>query len=607
MSEGAKGQEEMSDNPFIPPAIEEVIQSFDQMDAPFTVRDVHQALAKARRELQKPTEAENFGVWAEILAFVLVGNRTDASPWRTYFSPLASGTDEDGKPFYSPDIADANADVIRHWADRATGTKHPVLRARYADLVWEMTPVITGGRRDPEMARCAIDAYLSSATSSILPNLHERFEAALRALDLACLIHDQERTASARDLLLRLHREAVEAKKGLWWLAYDRLIQDKNAGVTDGDRQELVNSMEGLVLHFGDTSDPAKFNPHALEDAAKRLVQHYTRLGQYDDVRRLHTAIARSFEHFAGLGDAMIASSVLQTAVNAYRDAGLSEDSKRVRVLMQEKIREARTQMAPIVTEVKIPREDLDKFCAAIVDDDLGFTFVRLAVQFLPNKRVLEEQVSKTMEDAPLMAHMPQAIMADDHIAAKVGSVEDDPHGRLLQQTTMDLGLSNIWLEEALNKLFAKHAVAPEHFAGWANRLGIFEDMTFLLEGVRAWFAGDLVKAVHVLVPQAEGGLRGIVGQLGKPVTKAHPAVAGAGVALTMGDILYSKELTAALGPDLTLYLLALYADPRGINLRNDVAHGLIKPGQITEHLVRLLIHTLLVFGVWKELAEKRR
>ena len=78
-------------------------------------------------------------------------------------------------------------------------------------------------------------------------------------------------------------------------------------------------------------------------------------------------------------------------------------------------------------------------------------------------------------------------------------------------------------------------------------------------------------------------------------------------MALTMGDILYSDELTEALGPDLTLFFLALYADPRGKNLRNQVAHGLIKPDEVSEHLVRLLIQTLLVFGVWKELAEQRR
>ena len=254
----------MPANLVIPPAIEEVIQSFEQAKTPFTVHDVHQALAKARQELQNPTEAENFGAGTEILAFALVGSRTDASPWGTFFAPLASGSDRDGKPFYSPDIAYANADVIAQWTDRANSIKHPVLRARYADLVWEMGPVIAGGRRDPEMARLAIDEYLASVPSPVLPKLNDRFGAAFRALDLACLILDQERTASAREHLMKFHREAVEAKMGLWWLAYDRLIQDKNAGVTDGQRQELVNSMEELVLHFGDKSNPEKFNPPAV-------------------------------------------------------------------------------------------------------------------------------------------------------------------------------------------------------------------------------------------------------------------------------------------------------------------------------------------------------
>ncbi len=44
------------------------------------------------------------------------------------------------------------------------------------------------------------------------------------------------------------------------------------SGVRVPERQDLVNSMEELVLHFGDTSNPKKFNPHALENAATRLI-----------------------------------------------------------------------------------------------------------------------------------------------------------------------------------------------------------------------------------------------------------------------------------------------------------------------------------------------
>jgi len=59
------------------------------------------------------------------------------------------------------------------------------------------------------------------------------------------------------------------------------------------------------------------------------------------------------------------------------------------------------------------------------------------------------------------------------------------------------------------------------------------------------------VKTVHLLVPQVEHGLRSIVNQLGKPVTKAHPVVKGVSVSINMGDILYSKDIGEALGPIL--------------------------------------------------------
>ena len=586
--------------------IEAVIQEFEHASDPFTVLDVQQALGKARRDLEQPSEAD-FGAWTEILAFALTDATSYAgpSPWGTFFCPLASTEDKEGKTRYFPDISGANADVIDHWSRRARTITHPVLKARYADLVWDLSPLVSGARRNPEMARLAIDAYHGSLPAKVLNDFHDRFTAALRALDLALLIGDAERVEVARADLLRLHREVMDVGQGPWWFAFDRLMTEKNAGLTEEERQQLVDDLEQIVAARGDTSKPERFDPHVAQDAAKRLIKLYTRLRRPDDVKRLNEAIARAFEHFAGLGNAMLASAVLQTAVNAYRDAGMPDESKRVRVLMEEKIGRARGEMGAIQTEIRISTEDMEKFLGEVLADELGTTFVRIAANFLPTRRRVEAAVQKTVEQAPLMALMPQHIMADDHVAGKVGSVLDDPQGRLLQQTTMDFGLSAIWLQSALERTIERHQAMPEHFVAWANRLGLFDDVTFLLEGVRAWYEGDLTKALHVLVPQIERGLRNIVAQIGLPVTKPHPTIADVGVAITMGDILYRAEITEALGPDLTLHFLALFADPRGFNLRNQVAHGQVD--DVTSSVVEMLILTLLIFGAWREFAERRR
>ena len=260
--------DEMPPNLSVPHTVEDVIQSFAQSEEPFSIHEVQEKLSKARHELQDPTEGGALGAWAEVLAFALVGSRTGDSPWNTFYAPMASGTADDGRTVHMPDISNADGRVIQHWRARAESLTHPILKARYADLVWDLDPVISGNRRDPAMARIAVDAYITSVSSNVLPKPYYRFEAALRALDLACLLGDKKRTATARECLMELYNEAIEVKEGFWWLAYDRLVQDKRAGLTDEERQTLVNGLDELVLHFGNASDPEAFDPHSLQNAA---------------------------------------------------------------------------------------------------------------------------------------------------------------------------------------------------------------------------------------------------------------------------------------------------------------------------------------------------
>lgn len=341
--------------------------------------------------------------------------------------------------------------------------------------------------------------------------------------------------------------------------------------------------------------------------AANRLIKYYNKHREDEEVKRLYGVIALAFEHFASLAGAMVASTALQTAVNAYRNAGLPDESRHLRVLMEEKIAQCRREMKPIVIERPIAREDMEKFLESVVVGDAGTTLARIAAEFLEKRAGLEKQVQDLKEQAPLMSTVTQSVMAERHVAAKVGSVTDDPFGRLIGQSAQSMALSDVWLVNALDRAIEVHQLTPGHFVGWVARTGLYDDLSLIMEGITAWFDQDFVKAMHVLVPQVEAGLRTLVEKLGKPVTKPHPTLQGVGVAINMGDILYSADITAALGPDLTLHLLALYADPRGFNLRNDMAHGLLRANRMHLSVASRVLHTLLVLGIWDKLVEARK
>jgi cell fate regulator YaaT (PSP1 superfamily) len=97
----------------------------------------------------------------------------------------------------------------------------------------------------------------------------------------------------------------------------------------------------------------------------------------------------------------MLAYVLLQESLDFYKQARLREEAEPIRFLMQEKIGQAHLQMKPVVTELKISKEDMDSFLAFVVTDDIGGTFVRLAAQFLPFRTEIEKRVQKMMEAAP--------------------------------------------------------------------------------------------------------------------------------------------------------------------------------------------------------------
>jgi len=584
----------------VPAVIDSVIAEFDGATTPFDEHAIREALVAARTALVNPTAADNLGAWAEVLAFALVPNRARSGPWNSYFGPVATGTKEDGSPYYAPDIAGTEPQVVAHWARRARDVRHPILKARYADLSWDLSRTIAKLKPDPDMARIAIDGYMTSLDGNTRSDVHDRFRVSLRALNLAAMIRDHARIERAKSALLTLHRSAMIVVGGPWWIAFERLIDDKKIGLTDAERNQLTADLEGIVARRSDISDPKVFDPFAVESAAKRLIKHYQKRGRGDDAKRLHAILGRTFEHLASLGNAMLASAHLQTAVNAFRDAGLLAESTRARIAMEQKIAQSHDEVSTFTFERLIPKEDMDKATAELVVDDLAVTFAQIAGAFLQSQSQLEKNVKDTLEHAPLMAMIGQSIIGAHHVAATVGSVTEDPFGRSIRQALDGIALADIWLMNALDRAIEVHDLSPGHFASWAGRSGLFDDLTLLIEGVAAWFDQDYVKAVHVLVPQVEKGLRGIASKLNRPITKPHPTLPGVGVVIGMGDILYNDELRERLGPTLTLHFLTLYADPRGFNLRNEIAHGLIGANGIHYAIATRVIHTLLVFGIWE-------
>lgn len=596
----------------IPEKLDTIIESFDVSSEPLDLNQLENAITIYLNNLPNDEMYEPIkrATCYELAVFKLVPNfsNSNENPWNSYFRPRASYTDNDGASFYSPRIDLVPSSAIALWEQRAHNLRHPVLKARYSDAVWDLSPFITGSmKRNVAMARVAIDAYILAAQHRLDKEIHSAITGAERALDLAILINDSAKIDYARAALLSLHRDAMATPGCYQYLrAFDHLINLKKARSTDEEFLELVTDLEKALTWLSDPRDPSLFNPHAASDVSTRLAGYYKSKNRLDDMRRVHGVTAKAFEFIASQSGPTLASALLQDSINAHLLAGQSKEAERIRVEMQTRIGESQSEMAQFRLPAVMSKDKIKEIVSGIVVEDAAQTLVNIAFAFLPDPDKMAEEVKQLAEVAPLMSSLTQFIVGEDRIAAKVGSVTDDLGGRILMHTLRTFQIHLPLLHETLKASILRHGFTAADITAWVNRKGVISPskLGLVFSGVSAWLNRDFYKSFHILIPQIESALRMMVEQVGWPTTKPSGRVQGVSVAINMGDILFNPDLEIALGPlgpRLCLYMKVVFADPRGMNLRNEFAHGLMAAEEINEPAMSWIIQALLIIALWQK------
>jgi len=184
--------------------------------------------------------------------------------------------------------------------------------------------------------------------------------------------------------------------------------------------------------------------------------------------------------------------------------------------------------------------------------------------------------------------------------SAVIGSVEDDLEGRTIYHAAREIGATAPWVHVAFVRIREKHGLDIERFVSWLSASPFFPAarMPLLREGLAAWFSGDWVKAIHILIPQIEAALRDLLLAVGGSVTR--PAEYGGTQVIPLGAILQHERFRSRIPPDVRFHLRVLYADLRGLNVRNEVAHGLAAPALFDRGVANWVVHTVVIIGLFR-------
>lgn len=251
---------------------------------------------------------------------------------------------------------------------------------------------------------------------------------------------------------------------------------------------------------------------------------------------------------------------------------------------------------------VEIKKDVIDREIDQIIGSgNLRTSLQNVAVVFVPRTEKARELLEQMKTDTPLLASFPVGFLdTAGHTRATIGSLDKDPEGRLQRQLGQIMGSLQPLLVLTLERLRERYKPSVDDIFGFLAESLHFvgSEKGLLRDGLEAYEREDFIKAIHVLVPQIEH-IRNFLGMPEIPMLKTvrnHPGIMDA---KSMNDILSDERVREILTEDLWRYLTILYIEKKGgLNLRNDLAHGLLPPEAFSRSTADRVFHSLLTLSL---------
>ncbi len=579
------------------PRVIEVLQRFEERKESFSETSVASALKALADEIHGTSDDLPSCLSTEIMAFQFQENCQDREGmWRTYYGPRAILENSQGKPVEIPSLKDITPETLDYWQQRAREAQHPILRARYAGLVWDFAKTATGRHAEVRYAHLAIDSELEILKNKL--HKHDTLVAIrLRhSLMIAMSINDSLLIDNVRRLIL------AQPRIGNWssWASLlDELIFNKRARLTPAEENTLVADLEGELSSLHATGPVDSLH---IEGLTCWLAAYYRKKQRSEDVKRILIRYGQLIEAAAGHERGLKAASMLEKLQNVYRDFNLSSAAKELEPALAQAFATTRDDLKTVSTKVSITKEEIDAYVAQITDGDLFTVLTNIAVHFVEDEREADQRVRELAQVAVLLHHATTKIIDHDGVpVTEIRGINEDLQGHIVRYMDQSMQLSARWLQMAIEQATKKFGLNAQTVADHLYQSPVFDPKrrTIVQAGLEAYFQGEYLSAIHVLTPQVEHAIRTLVRLSGGAVLA--PGTYGGYRYKGLGALFEEQTVEKSLGASEARYLRVLFTDPRGWNIRNRIAHGLCIPEEMGPTLADRVVHALLLIAIPRE------
>ena len=482
---------------------------------------------------------------------------------------------------------DFEPDALELFAAALPEIKHVWLKARLADLLWVR-------RRDHKMARLAIAAYREIPLEDNL--FDDGMECWGRAMSLARQLGANEELSELINVVMETLRDSA-AQENHHCLTLSRLL--KGQALSQERSIEVAQVLRRCAVEFQKTGDT-----HRAGQYYEACVSWFESGGDKSQKHDAAVAHAHILEGEAVSRQSLdppnnlAASIFFEKAIQVYKsipnakraDYGIDERLAR----LEEKLKNANKNSLDQMTTVTTEWIDISEVAACSKDFVRGKpareALARLAmISGGAQLATLKAAAKETRITAPLQSLIPKSYLsADGRVIAKraglrpggsddFGEDDDSCNGDVVEQFTGSIEFRvAAYILPALDVVRNEHGFSESDFISLAELSPIVPQGRERLVGKSLYFgfSGDFGTSLHLLVSQVEHIVREQLKAKNCKTTWLNAD--GVETENSLSALVRVPEMKKVFGEDLAFEIRALFCEPIGPNLRNDVAHGLV-------------------------------
>lgn len=584
-------------------SIDEVLTALDKSAELFQEREVANKIRSFLQEsnIEKPDSVQ----LADLLAFEFMETVHDEdSRWNTHYKPhiiLTDGTEY-------PSINSITPDMVDKWETRAKELNHPILKSRYAGLVWDLKKIVTRNRPSIESAQTMIDSNISLTaiihenTDSVLFNVLVPKKLAW-ALSTAISINDQNRARKAVEAMMSYEdRVAIDDTPATWGFSFDNLLLNKKAGLAHEEKAKIIDDLEKRLERISATFESGNTTKWCIEHTALRLAQYYRQQNKKDEAKRVVLKYGEALKSLAEMSTPLIASSHYEELRSIYQDYGLVDEANALDVKLQEIGPKVVADFKKIKTPVQISQDQFEGYIHQLLDGEFSTVLCRICFEFIPQKEQAEIGLRDIASKCVFTYNIRRQMYdADGRLVANLDAIDTDLNGHLIAHISQLMQIEIPFLHHVLSGFIDKFEMTKDKTIELIFESPVFEQHKrgIIENGIQAYLDGNHLVATHLLIPQIEAAIRTLLKLAGGSIIR--PNKNGGFDYRTLGDLLnddlLNKMLTDCFDTDFVLYFKILFSEKLGWNIRNDICHGITREEAIQKPVTDRIMHVLLLLA----------